>query len=579
MSKKNFRPEYQAQLPKTDHDLNQRFIFTSSVGQILPVYHHPLNPGERITGSFDLFTRTQPLLTAAMADISEDIDVFFVPFPLLFTDFEARAYGTNDHLSSTFENANSEELPLLQLSFGNIEDYGDDTDDGGDSFYKSSYRLLTHLGYNPNSLLPDNYSVGENIYVNPFTTLSPNIFPYALLAYHAIYYKWFSNSDRERQIVSYYNWDKYFNNTYVSPGDTIPAGFLQLHYVPLTNDYFSSTLPTPIVSSANTLNSSRNFNAMIKNFLGANNTRGYDISGATTDFYDQIDATITSSHGQATSNLRAAFALEKYLRVLGRADKTYDAQVLAHLGVKVPHDVKHQITHLGHFHSDIHIGEVVSTASTEEDTLGDIAGKGYGKSESKETFDFTAPVHGVLMAVYYARPRVIYERYGFDKINAFTSFNDLWNDEFDQLGVQPLFGYETNIDSGMTNEQMTAICGFQFRYLERKRKYDKTTPAFFEPNRANRFNDWIRWINQREPLDGFALSQAVSGQIPHFSKFLCHPTDLNALFVQPYITNWSWQYVESPWLIFQSDPFIHDLRTYVKLYSPMSKTGEPKLDM
>ena len=38
------------------------------------------------------------------------------------------------------------------------------------------------------------------------------------------------------------------------------------------------------------------------------------------------------------------FAVEKLLRITGRARKDYDSQVLAHLGFKVPHDVKHELT-------------------------------------------------------------------------------------------------------------------------------------------------------------------------------------------------------------------------------------------
>ena len=590
MSKNNFRPEYIAHLPKTDHDLSQRFVFTSSVGHILPVYHHLLNPGEHVYMDMDLFTRTQPLVTAAFLDVDEDIDVFFVPMPMILTAFEAACYQTNDFLSSFFDGfvgQNHSNFPLLSMeAIPENPDplypyqYLQNERDNGEVFAPmSAFRLWNHLGYNPN--IWTKYNEGSSPL---YGYGNPNVFPYALLAYHAIYYKsgFFMMEDRESQVLGNYNWDKWFGRDIVKWRD-LPTNFFKLHYVPYDGaDYFQATKPTPMISDSNMLNHS--FDSTIKDamrlFIGDSD---YIVTGSP-DGEGDVRFNSTAEvifNNSSTNQLRAGFAFEKYLRVLGRANKNYDAQILAHFGVKVPHDVKHQLTHIGHFHSEIHIGEVISTAQTTSPdastgaSLGDIAGKGYGKNDTKKVVDFQAPVHGVIMAVYYARPKRIYDLYGFDKINSFRGIQDLWNPEFDALGVQPLFKYEF-VPDAVAGSASANIVGWQYRFQERKQKYDRTTYAFLDPTvyTDGTFNAWQSWINGQKPLK-FDTYQTFQ-----LKNFLVQPSDLdnlfNVSFVKDNTTGSEWE--TKPWLLFQGDPFLHDLHIRCKLISPMSKTGEPKLD-
>ena len=87
--------------------------------------------------------------------------------------------------------------------------------------------------------------------------------------------------------------------------------------------------------------------------------------------------------------------------ITGRTKKTYDAQVLAHYGVEVPHDVKHDITLIGHDTYPIHVGEVTSLAATNDASLGDLAGKGWAQSPNDvKKHKFTAPCHGVIMTIF-----------------------------------------------------------------------------------------------------------------------------------------------------------------------------------
>ena len=59
------------------------------------------------------------------------------------------------------------------------------------------------------------------------------------------------------------------------------------------------------------------------------------------------------------------FANEKLAMITGRTRKNYDSQVLAHYGVSVPHDVKHDITMIHHDEFELNVQEVTSLAATQ----------------------------------------------------------------------------------------------------------------------------------------------------------------------------------------------------------------------
>ena len=123
MANVNSKPSYQAHLSKTGFDVSQTFNFSSSCGHILPVWYDIANPGEHYSLSTNLFTRTQPLASAPMVDIDEYIDWFFVPFSLLYGNFDSWIYGINDQHSSLMvdqlQGGASIALPCIDATGGN----------------------------------------------------------------------------------------------------------------------------------------------------------------------------------------------------------------------------------------------------------------------------------------------------------------------------------------------------------------------------------------------------------------------------------------------------------------------------
>lgn len=642
----NLRQDYQANLPRTGFDMSRHFTFTSSVGMILPVYHDFLSPGETVKIDCSMFTRMQPVITAAMADIDQKIDWFFVPASMLYTIFPSSFFNTNDFLSAfhadIVENrnvqANMTKFPLFNLPDvrETLEPYGDfasldsmrylfgddDTDnvssENFESIMCSAYRLLNMLGIPPRYLLNRSdlnsfisQSISEqtaggsespvgNIY--PQITASsdflgkPLNFWYTILAYNAVYQHYYRPEEYEKLDVKSYNVDNFFG----SAPQTLAVKYCLTRYHTRYKDYFNSGFLSPITQTNNLFNSSSNdFNGMtdLTNFAGLLNSF-YSIENSEVGFqynsrgdfnpnshnYVGTFAFLNNGNDNTTTGIRASFAMEKYLRILGRARKSYDAQVLAHFGYKVPHDVMHQISYIGGFNGELHIGAVISTADTLSadggSPVGEIGGNGTGQLNGRPV-KFTAPCHGVLIATMYSLPRQPLEyAYGLDKSNVIQGREDLFIPEFDKLGMQPLFQYEYN---PRYTQATTSFERWQYRYSQWKRKYDVFSMAFIDSGRGNAYgqgnggvNIYSAWITGRKPM-----IQNDAGNnawyTPTWDMF-CPPTAINSIMQIPYSGAFTPVMLTFPWLMFQTDPFIHDLQCNVYKVSCMSTFGEPDLD-
>lgn len=609
-----------ARLSRSSFDMSQSFAFTSSTGMLLPVYYDQLNVGETVYLNGSLFARTQPLVNSAIADVDVYLDWFFVPIPLLYQLFPSIRYQTNDYFSSQFQvdvTAYGLTLPLVDIT-KQLNSQGSSSlsftttaifNQGGlgvnfDCLGKQSFRLANHLGFNP-------YAIFNGITGNAYrNSTNPKVFPLMPLAYQAIFQNHYRLDNWEVHNNLCYNVDRLFDQSaYPTKDMSIADGLFQLRYRPRHLDYFMDVKVSPISSSMNLLGQGDISGAFIEpnvaledvdNWLDGIapniNTSQPVVNG---HYYTQLTNYLAPSLTQesydpstypqyqsgdpiqiSTGQLRSMFAVEKLLRVIGRAKKDYDSQILAHFGYKVPHDVKHQSTKLFSQHALLHIGEVVSTSNTYDSstnsgsTLGAISGKGYVNiPRLDKAFKFTAPVDGVVMCIYSAVPRPRYNR-TFDKLNSITSRLDFFTPEFDNLGMQPLFKYEAYANEvGISSERI----GWQLRYMQHKVKYDRASEAFNYLNNVNNpnTNTYSSWVLSRADVYPYATIQPGGFLLPGINDLYCSPKELDSIMVVKYDTRWSSSYEVYPYLMFGTDPFINDFNASVKKVSTMSPSGEP----
>lgn len=618
-------PKYVNRQSRHGHNLSHDFSFTSSTGHLLTLFATRLDPKDTIQGKVDMFTRTQPLLNAASVDIEEFIDYFFVPLEMLYSGFGDYIYQVNEPYSRVTQiNLNNQQgnLPVLdweRVMQGTLGDlfYEDETVIAAlnnpdhfefDTGFMSVYRNLFHNYYNPNALFKyvvdsrgDQEAFGD--YVVPVDYYQPNVLPIYLMAYNAVYEHFYRLDDREEFDAGLYNIDDC-----VYDGDPLETNFdkyfYELKYRPLFFDYFTSGKVAPLINSNNILStgSATTDLTRINNYMSSNGIK------LTSDNDSSAPSPLENATGLrpnvntwTTSNLRSMFAVEKLLSITNRSKKTYDAQVMAHLGVDMPIDYFHNIQFIGSQRSSIHVGEVISTAGTEDTPLGDIAGKGYSQMGG-DGVKFTAPCHGVFIAIYSAVPRVRYYA-PLEKHSMVTDRLSFFHPEYEKLGMQPIFGYEAFAVPGSDYTANSTVLCWQMRYEELKRRFNKVSPAFVDTiisgvdeqgnplSYIKSFNQWHNWVLVRRPY-GF---ESGPDSAPELRDFLCSPTMLNGLMAADYL-DWSYwnnatgttkqywymqdkatpyaqrtSFVWNVGSIFMNDPLIHFASNNFKLVNKISE--------
>ena len=592
MAQSDSRFGYRAKLSRTDHDLSRPFGFTCAPGQLLPVHADVLTPHESVYIDHDLtFLRTAPLAAPAMIDVKVHYETFFVPMQMIYQPFENTIFSLKNLQSSLYNLANLQNNNFPLFDYASYVSLVTGSSLQRSKIHFEAFRLADMLDLNAPCLAFDSNNPSLHNY-------SPSFFPWQLLAYHTIFEYYYRLDDKSQFVNALCNFDQYYASTSAVAGSV--QDMMKIHYRPWKFDYYTSLYRSPIVSD-NNMQSIFNSSGGLDHLLRSSSLSDYNAAGIGSDGYNvsgnngltqfsnkgvltsqsSVSATLANTIKVDTAMIRQMFANEKLAMITGRARKTYDSQVLAHFGVEVPHDVKHDLTLVGADSYPIHIGEVTSLASTSDAGLGDLAGKGWAQGKGKHTHKFTAPCHGVLMTIFSIEPE---QRYygGFARQNSISNAFDIPTPEFDRMGNVPMFRYE--LANRATPTQTDAdIVGWKERYYANKRRGPKTTYAFSNPGSYLGFNSYSAYM--------ISNPQFAIGPVGHANK--CYPDSENAFYIgphamdslmmMPYVDYWidgtgsgeqeNWN--KTPWLAYARDPFIVDSFVKVKKISWMSKDGEP----
>nr|DAG82277.1 MAG TPA: Major capsid protein [Microviridae sp.] len=573
---------------RSGFDLSRRICFTSKAGELLPVYYKLVYPGDKFNIRHQLFTRTQPVNTAAYTRIREYLDWYFVPLRLINKNLpqalmnmqnnpvQASAVNsnkivTNDipyvplkaapgitslnvllrsmHGSGTssspsvlnffgFNTATLAAKLLMMLRYGNF--VSNDTDG---SVYGRSYGLST----DPNFSL-----VAYN------SDLALNVLP--LAAYQKIYADHFRISQWEQNEPYTYNFDWYSGgNIFSSLTGTALRSYIEgnnlltLRYANWPKDLFMGVMPNAQlgdVSVVDIIPSSDRPGNLVGNVVGVSATGDVDLTGqiamnklagSSTGEYNlmptrQPDSailkTIISNPSLQASftvlQLRMAEAVQRYREVSQVADQTVRDQIYAHFGVTLSPALSDTCFRIGGSASNIDISEVVNNNLTGENQA-DIMGKGVGSGQGG--VNFSSDEYGILMAIYHITPLLDYVITGQPQDLLYTNTADLPFPEFDSIGMQSLhfgrfFNYNTDV---FTFDPTGSVMGYTPRFIDLKTDYDEVYGAF-----RSTLKSWVA------PLDPEYLSKWVTSTIrpgestPTYSLnygfFKVNPSVLDSIF-------------------------------------------------
>lgn len=632
---------------------------------LLPVLYDWLSPGDRIKLNDRIFTRTQPLKSAAMVKVNQYIDYFFVPTKQIDPYFNSAFFGigdvdnSNDFIvtSGSMAELGKYKLPgkIPCISFAELKANLSANFKANMSYTLENGVFSTYINRSQQSAfniygIPELWDVlrlfdmlgyGSKWFANVSTTPSQsyscaadnrNVNLNLFFVYQKIFYDYYRRNDYEGNNPFAFNLGYYYKvgsfdySAFQPLSNTYKDGPFVLRYHPLKRDYFNSIQPSPLFDpvyspagflaySASQSEASANLQSVSSNVLSAfgvnttdfkENKLGVSVnpgaSGADpVNGFNQIPTQITLVPS-LVGNIRFAYAYEKMLMITQRASKHYDEQVMAHYGVKVPRGIHSEVYYLGGHTNRLAIGEVIATAAGADgestSSLGEIAGRGVGSGRRDQSdIEFTAPCHGYLMAIQSTVPEISYKDYGLWRANAFLSINDYPHPEFDRIGMEPAYYWESYCAFLHPTSTMDAsvILGWQYRNTAFKLAYDVVHGAFNDT-----LSDWVCAYVFGNMVTTYNPSATYNYSVRE--QLYCPPTALDNLFALSYLpprdengkyllssvsspstitaASGAWT-VAVPWsnsVLYQRDPFLNCLDIVYHKVSYMSQSGMPSLN-
>jgi hypothetical protein len=549
--------EVRNSVKRNGFDLSNRLVFTAKAGELLPVFHKSVLPGDKFHLSVSHFTRTSPVETASFTRIKEYFDWFFVPYrqlwkssPAVLTQNTNNPTVARSFSSNAVIGTNLPFIPANKLLF-------DGSSSGANSVLGSlclfdsnsasprinffgfnrgvmAAKLLNHLGYNytTNAQLRAFISTGDATKAKSFKNNVPlSLFP--LAAYQKIYYDYYRNTQWENMVPYNYNFDYLDTDTMFPITDCVddywsnPTLF-DLRYANYPKDIFMGLLP----------NSQQGDVSLIPTHMDGTKTVNVSDQTSHADLVTQSGGNVITPTGGdghkvgfsiddafgsfnfSILDFRKANMLQKYKEIVGSGSQDYQDLIKRVFDVDVPDTLADHCTYLGGDSSIISINEVVNQNLSTDTSQPDLMGNGTG-SNSGTSINFNAQEHGVLMCIYHACPIIDYSlnAYNFDVTK--TAVGDFANPVFDSLGYQALPSYYLDNSPSLATLGNLGFLGYTTRYFDYKCSLDNVLGDFKET-----LKNWIA------PLDTAYLNAfTASGSVQlNYNFFQINPHILDSIF-------------------------------------------------
>lgn len=576
---------------RSGFDLSRRICFTSKAGELLPVYYKLVYPGDKFQIRHQLFTRTQPVNTAAYTRIREYLDWYFVPLRLINKNLpQALMNMQNNPVQASGIGANkiiTNDIPWTPL--GNDGKNGRGLASFLQYMYEGAYDkkispVLNFFGFNAgtcgvklammlrygNFISPSYTGASKSFGLSASpdfsllaydTSYAVNIIPFA--AYQKIYADHFRFSQWEKNEPYTYNFDWYsggnvfasFTTGYSDSLKEYVSGnnLFTLRYANWPKDLFMGVMPNSQlgdVSVVDILPSSSDSPNLIGDVVGVTtdnvNATGLIAMNGTTepgvfnmmparipDTNTVLRAVISNPSLQASFSvlqLRMAEAVQRYREVSQVADQTARDQIYAHFGVSLSPALSDTCFRIGGSASNIDISEVVNTfLGPDTETEANIKGKGVGTGQGGTSF--SSDEYGILMAIYHVVPLLDYVITGQPQDLLYTNTADLPFPEFDSIGMQSFhFGRFFNYKSlAFPSDPTKSVMGYVPRFIDLKTDYDEVYGAFRSTLKS--------WVAPLDPdyLSKWLFSTILPGESTpvyslNYGFFKVNPSVLDSIF-------------------------------------------------
>lgn len=569
---------------RSGFDLSNRVCFTSKAGELLPVFWDIVYPGDSFKIKTQLFTRTQPLNTAAYTRIREYLDFYFVPLRLInknlptalmqMQDNPVQATGLSSNKVVTTDIpwvpiglSSNDYASLTGLSFLRKDSPTIDNLLGFDSITMSA-KLLMYLRYGnflPSGTIDGQKSLGLSNSLDlrsseTSTTGYTSMHILPLAAYQKVYADFFRFTQWEKNQPYTYNFDWYSGGNVLASLTSVTLAkkyysddnLFTLRYANWPKDMFMGVMPDSQLGEVSIVDASGSEGTFPVGLIDTNDgtlragllahsnsspaahsslemqTSSTLAANTTYGVYAQRAAGLASSF--SVLQLRMAEAVQKYREVSQFADQDARSQIMAHFGVSLSPALSDKCVYLGGSSSNIDLSEVVNTNITGEN-VAEIAGKGVGTGQGSFSCQFDNE-YGIIIGIYHNVPLLDYVVTGQPQNLLYTNTADLPFPEFDSIGMQTIqFGRFANSKSiswtsGVDYRLQTM--GYLPRFFDVKTRYDEVLGAF-----RSTLKNWVA------PLDPSYVSQWLKSSVTSSGKlalnlnygfFKVNPRVLDSIF-------------------------------------------------
>lgn len=413
-------------------DLSHERKFSMNMGDLVPIFNETVMPGDKFRINSEILMRLAPMVAPIMHRVNVYTHWFFIPYRLIWSDFEEFITGGKDGLSAPV-------VPFISKLTGAGITHGS---------------LADYLGV---ATRADATSLP---YLQKFCTL-----PFR--AYTHVYNEYFRNQNVQDEVpfsLASGSDETYFNN--------ISA----LRKRNWERDYFTSALPDTQRGPEVSLDFGSTINYMdsaeLQKTSGGVATDGNLTSGSGILKDSAAQAlkllNVESINFESTVNdLRRAVRMQEFFEVLMRGGSRYKEMIQSIFGVRSRDSRLDRAEYLGGGRSPVTISEVLQTSESGSTPQGGMAG--HGVSVGSHGFkDKYFDEFGIVMGIMSVMPKTAYMQ-GTRRQFRFNDRFDFPFPQFAQIGEQPVYNYELYNNYDVADADLESnVFGYVPRYSEFK---------------------------------------------------------------------------------------------------------------
>lgn len=566
---------------RAGYDLSEKVNFTAKAGELLPVYHRTVMPGDEFRINPKLFTRTAPAVSCPFTQLKEYVDFFFVPYrqlwrnaPSVFTKNISNPLSASSPSENTVVSSNGAYFNYRNYLVEAVQGLHNKKNQFGYDRANLSFKLLNYLGYSyvPEQLQLDLFQNSSPVFSNNNIPSQLSAFP--LLAYHKIYNDFFRNSRWESSLAYNFNIDYSHDGSIFIPVRNqdyynSPTLF-DLHYASFPKDIFFGMLPSSQLGEDVTFSPTVNNSSTVRVFSSSYKpiTIGDTLNNSSTSTNKYLNTNASKGENLVVNqgNLQSAFNnsikyldirnaqfLQHYKEVIGSGNQDYPTIIKKLFGYDVNESLTGNVTYIGGNTNIISFNEQVNNNLTQQN-LPTISATGKGSSND-EILQFSVPEHGIIMAIYHCMPIVDYCTDGFHFDVTKVSIDDYANPAFDTLGFQQLKSQNFYVGMGTDKSPIGSI-GWNTRFADYKTGFDRVLGDFRETQK-----NWLAPVDLNYLKSHFDTNNKL---VVDATTFQCDPSILDPIFA-----------VKADSTV-QTDQLLCCLTMDIQAVRSLDRTGMPK---